>query len=226
MAIGDSTAWTADFSRRVETPTAVGGPNAGERPLGWYSRGYLPHIDRPDLLQGVTFRLADSLPRQVLAQLRLMDPDDAARRALMERHLHEGVGACWLRDPAIAGLVDAELLRFDDARYRLLSWTLMPNHVHLLVETWPGRSLFRLVQGWKGASAVVANRLLGRTGAFWARDYFDRYIRDDAHLVAAIRYIEQNPVKAGLVARAEDWPFGSARFHEDRRLQSASRNAA
>jgi putative transposase len=46
---------------------------------------------------------------------------------------------------------------------------------------------------------------------FWERDYFDRYIRDDGHLAAVVRYVERNPVKAGLVARAEDWPFGSAR---------------
>jgi REP element-mobilizing transposase RayT len=159
----------------------------------------------------VTFRLADSLPRDVLEQMRLAVGDDAARPAVIERQLNAGFGACWLRNPEIAALVETALLRFDGSGYRLLCWTLMPNHVHLLVETWPDPALFRVGQGWKGPSAVAANRQLGRTGAFWARDYFDRYIRDDAHIAAAIRYIGQNPGKAGLVDQAEDWPFGSAR---------------
>jgi putative transposase len=207
---------TADFSRPVEVPTKVGGPAVPTEvggpggPLGWYSRGYLPHLDTPGLIQGVTFRLADSLPRQVLEQMRSAAGDSAARRELIEGQLNAGFGACWLRNPRIAGLVEAELLRFDGNRYRLLGWTLTTNHVHLLVKTWPDHALFRVVQGWKGSSAVAANRLLGRTGAFWARDYFDRYIRDDAHLAAAIRYIDQNRVKAGFVERAEEWPFGSA----------------
>ncbi|TVQ94998.1 MAG: hypothetical protein EA400_00675 [Chromatiaceae bacterium] len=87
----------------------------------------------------------------------------------------------------------------------------MPNHLHVLIETLPGVALAQIVKGWKGQTARAANTRLGRRGVFWARDYFDRYIRDDAHLAAVVRYIERNPVKAGLVARVEDWPFGSAR---------------
>jgi hypothetical protein len=56
-----------------------------------------------------------------------------------------------------------------------------------------------------------ANKLLGGTGAFWHADYFDRAIRDGRHFLAAVEYIENNPVKAGLVPRAQLWPFGSAR---------------
>lgn len=62
----------------------------------------------------------------------------------------------------------------------------------------------------KGGTARAANLILGRTGAFWERDYFDRYIRDETHLAAVMRYIEQNPVKAGLVASAQEWRYGSA----------------
>ena len=57
----------------------------------------------------------------------------------------------------------------------------------------------------------LPKRLLGRTGTFWHRDYFDRYIRSHNHLAAAIVYIENNPVKAGLVRMPEDWPWSSAR---------------
>ncbi len=86
----------------------------------------------------------------------------------------------------------------------------MPNHLHLLVETRDDYPLPQVVHSWKSYTAKRANALLGRSGDFWARDYFDRYIRDDSHLATVTAYIENNPVRAGLVERPEDWPFGSA----------------
>jgi REP element-mobilizing transposase RayT len=130
----------------------------------------------------------------------------------VERYLDAGHGACWLRRPEIAGLVENALLHFDGARYRLIGWVLMPNHLHLLVETREGFGLHGIVQSWKSFTARQANALLQRSGPFWARDYFDRYIRDDQHLSAVLHYIDRNPVQAGLVAAVGDWPHGSARF--------------
>jgi REP element-mobilizing transposase RayT len=106
--------------------------------------------------------------------------------------------------------VEDAFLYYDGERYRLLCWVVMPNHVHLLVETNSDHPLPNVIQAWKSCTSKRANRLLERTGTFWARDYFDRYIRDDQHLQAVVRYIENNPVKAGLVDRPEAWPFGSA----------------
>jgi REP element-mobilizing transposase RayT len=63
----------------------------------------------------------------------------------------------------------------------------------------------------KSFTAHEANKILGRTGQFWQHEPFDRYIRNAKHYVSVIRYIEDNPVKAGLCARPEDWPFSSAR---------------
>jgi putative DNA methylase len=138
-------------------------------------------------------------------------PDDPERLRRVERLLDAGHGECWLAKPEIATLVEESLLHGDGQRYRLLCWVIMPNHVHTLIETLDGHPLPDVAHSWKSFTANVANRRLGRTGHFWARDYFDRYIRDDQHLAAVIRYIENNPVKAGLVERAEDWLFGSAR---------------
>jgi len=186
--------------------------NYKQQPKGWHSRGYLPHLDVPSLLQSVTFHLADSLPKTAIEQLYAgTRPDDPEQLRRVERWLDAGHGACWLARPEIARVVEEAFLHFDGERYRLLCWVVMPNHVHLLIETSRDHPLPNVVQAWKSYSSKRANRLLERTGTFWARDYFDRYIRDDQHLKAVVHYIENNPVRAGLVDQPEGWPFGSAR---------------
>jgi putative DNA methylase len=87
----------------------------------------------------------------------------------------------------------------------------MPNHVHVMVETQPGFPLSELLHSWKSYTASQANKILGRHGEFWQREYLDRFIRHADHYVRAIRYIEGNPGKAGLVKHTADWPFSSAR---------------
>jgi hypothetical protein len=63
---------------------------------------------------------------------------------------------------------------------------------------------------WKGKSSREANKRLRRRGAFWQEDYFDTLIRDEAQLKRAVRYTEQNPVKAFLAKTAREWPWSSA----------------
>jgi REP element-mobilizing transposase RayT len=181
-------------------------------PKGWYSRGYLPHLDTPGLVQSITFRLVDSLPNHVIKRiLATTMNDDLQRRRRIEEYLDSGRGECWLRRPDIAHIVERALLHFDGTRYRLLAWVIMPNHVHVLIETKTDHPLAKTVQSWKTFTARESNLLLQRSGRFWERDYFDRYMRDEAHLQAVIAYIENNPVRAGLVAKPGEWPFGSAR---------------
>src|ERR1019366_125557 len=119
-----------------------------------------------------------------------------------------------LRRPEIASVIQENLLRFDGIRYRLLAWVIMPNHVHALIEI-QETPLPPIGRSWKSYTANEANRLLGRTGTFWQREYFDRYMRDPEHLAKAIRYIENNPMKARLVRLPAEWPFGSAHFREN-----------
>ena len=184
--------------------------------LGWYSRDYLPHFDRPGLLQAITFRLADALPTEVLARWKLElahEPDtvrDLETRRRIEAWIDAGHGACHLRDPRIARLVENALLHFDGQRYRLLAWVIMPNHIHVLIETREDWPMSRLIRSWKTWTSRHANATLGLTGAFWQREYHDRFIRDADHYAAVTHYIENNPVKARLCARAEDWPWSSA----------------
>lgn len=175
---------------------------------GWNERGYLPHRDEPDLRQFVTFRLADSVPadqREAWEKLLAIE-DDRERRTQIEAWLDLGHGACHLKDERVAEVVAAAFRHFDGNRYRLLAWTIMPNHVHVLVEV--GETpLAETVRSWKQFTARKANSLLGRTGPFWQADYWDSYMRDAEHEERTIRYIRHNPVKAGLVADWQSWPW-------------------
>lgn len=163
-------------------------------------------------------------PRPIRAEVPIADPATAkqnldpdgvsARRLVLMRRIQKyedaGYGACWLHEPRFAELVENALLYFDGQRYRLIGWCIMPNHVHVIIETTAGHPLSRVVHAWKSYTAAEARRMLGRTGPFWFREYFDRYVRSVEHFQRILRYVEENPVKAGLVRRSVDWRFGSA----------------
>jgi putative DNA methylase len=195
-------------------------PSSSTAASPWHSRGYLPHFDQPRLLQTLTFRLHDAVPdavvqswRSELAQVETLPTAGKANAELRKRLLRyedAGHGACWLRDERLADLVENALLHFDDQRYRLIAWCVMPNHVHALVETRPGWPLAGIVQAWKSYTAHRANKILRRSGDFWAREYYDRFLRDDQHFRNAVEYLEENPVKAGLVGTRHDWRWSSA----------------
>ena len=177
---------------------------------GWYSRGYLPHYDKPGTIQMITFRLADAMPASLRHEWEhlLAIEDECEQRTKLEAYLDQGRGDCLLRGDC-ASAVENVLLRFNNQRYRLTSWVVMPNHVHALVELWE-LPLGKLLKAWKGASANAVNRILGTGGKLWQTEYWDRYMRDETHFCKAQHYIEWNPVKAGLASAPEQWLFSSA----------------
>jgi putative transposase len=156
---------------------------------GWRSRGYVPHCDGAGLVQHIT-----------------MSAIGAA----------DGIEADFSRNffvsDAAAAIIETALLHFDGERYRTFAWCVMPNHVHVIVEQAEGWPLSGIVHSWKSYTANQINRVLGRAGALWHREYFERFMRDDDHLSATIAYVENNPVAAGLVERAQDWRWSSARL--------------
>ena len=194
------------------------------RAAGWHSRGYLPHFDGGAIPQFVTLHLANSVPTKVVArwQQQLRHLTEAEQRVVsqtrVERYLDMGYGQCLLKDPRIAAMVQESLLAFDGLRYELFAWVIMPNHTHSLLTPSQAWSLERLIHSHKSYTAHEANRILNRVGQFWMNEYFDRYIRNADHFRNTVRYIENNPVKAGLCSKPAQWPFSSAWFreHEDR----------
>jgi len=187
------------------------------------TRGYLPHLETEQAIYFVTFRLADSLPKELVLQLRkeretiqnarlaeTTTSGDLSRlrelHAFMkkaERCLDSGQGHCYLRDSRVARMVAEALRHFHGQRYRLLAWCVMPNHVHILFSPLREHTLDAILHSWKSYSAHQANTLLARTGPFWQREYFDHLVRNESSLRKITQYIRDNPKRAGLV----NWPW-------------------
>jgi len=210
--------------RSAGVPPAVSGasrPRFGEVKIR--DRGWLPHWEKESATYFITFRLADSLPKSVLERIasereniiqsasqlkRNLSPDERKKiRQLSTKHIEQfldnGAGARHLRNPAIAALVADTLRHFDNQRYRLFAWCVMPNHVHVVVRFFPGQTLASVVHSWKSFTAKQANRILESRGAFWQKEYYDHLIRDEHEFESAVQYVADNPVKAGL----RDWKW-------------------
>ena len=188
---------------------------------------FLPHWTQQGGIYAVTFRLADSLPAEVLDRYReerarlednlnqaarasQPDPDELSRLRQTLSGLYDtsigtaldaGAGACHLRKPEVAAMVAEALRHFDGQRYRLLAWCIMPNHVHLVIQPFDGHPLEKILHSIKSFSANAANELLERSGPFWLKESYDHLIRDGEDYRNQIRYLLQNPDKARLV----DW---------------------
>jgi REP element-mobilizing transposase RayT len=181
-------------------------------------RKRLPHWEDAVAVYFVTFRLADSLPSAVLQEFEFERADiiataKAMRRELtlpersrlvklfvrrMETHLDAGSGSCLLAKLNVADMLVRTLRHFHGSRYRLHAWCVMPNHVHVVFRPLAEYKLSAVLHAWKSYSAKEANRILRRSGDFWQREYYDHLIRDERDLQRCIRYVLDNPKKAGL----------------------------
>jgi putative transposase len=107
--------------------------------------------------------------------------------------------------------------------YDLGAFVVMSNHVHVLLL--PKIAPSRLMQSLKGVTAREANRALCRTGeTFWQAESYDHWVKDEQEREKITRYIENNPVTAGLVARAEDYCWSSASKSVETILDAADTN--
>ena len=184
------------------------------------SRGRIPHWELDNGLYFITFHLADGLPREAVQRLNEMRTffrslygetmtDEQAtelERAIFretDRWLDRNLGACYLSDHRAAEIVRETLHFWDGDRYRLLSWTIMPNHVHAVFQLWRGHDLSRVMHSWKSYTGSEINKVVDRHGTLWQREYFDRLIRNPREFENVTRYVLDNPRKAGL----REWPW-------------------
>jgi REP element-mobilizing transposase RayT len=198
---------------------------------GLHTRGYLPHLKREGAAYFVSFRLADTLPREVLLRFKherdaIIENAKAHRSPLtltqqeqlflwycdkVDAYLDAGHGECHLRRPELAGLVAGAFQFFDGDRYELRAWVVMPNHAHVVVWPCPPWTLSQVLHSWKSYTSNEANKMLARRSQrFWQVESFDHLIRNDEDMARCCAYTVNNPVKAGLCARPEDWRWSSA----------------
>lgn len=183
---------------------------------GWHSRGYLPHFDGGEILQFVTLHLKDALPVSVIDSWKMelaREKDEIRQRLLFvrcEKYLDGGYGECFLKIEEVAELVKNSLLYLAGRKFKLVSWVIMPNHLHLLIKPLDENSLTSIMHSFKSFTSQKANKLLNRKGKFWQEDYFDRFIRNYEHFEKTYNYIENNPVKARLCEKPSDWKYSSA----------------
>lgn len=197
-----------------------------------YYRRRLPHIHPEGHLLFITFNLADSIPLNVWLELKQQREKELQNASPEQRYLIQKKyfgkydewldraqhGNHWLSQTNVAQIVADELHRMDGERYRLLSYCLMPNHVHLLIESlvtevaahrgmsrrYPVTETLRLL---KGRTARACNLALNRSGKFWQHESYDHYVRNEEELGRIIAYILHNPVKAGLAKEWTEWQF-------------------
>jgi len=157
----------------------------------------------------LTWRLYGSLPKKV----EFLEPVPSGRAfVIVDRQLDRAaIGPRWLQDGRVAECVDSAL-RYGERElglYELRAWVLMINHVHILIG--PNAPIPRISKAIKNYSARQANAILGRKGEpFWQDESYDHWSRSLEEDEKIIRYIEQNPVAAGLVKKAEEWRWSSA----------------
>src|SRR5699024_6270262 len=196
----------------------------------YYQRN-LPHYQPTQGEFFVTFRLSNSLPYAVVLRLKkkyqhlLKQPysDEIPESKVIQQKKYLATfdrlldqaksGVHWLKEDRIAKIIADKMHSFDDQKYLLICYCIMPNHVHLLFKlsdrdesrsTYPVTDILRLI---KGSTARKANIKLQRTGSFWQRESYDHLVRDDEERENIIRYILLNPVKAHLVHSWKDWKW-------------------
>lgn len=218
-----------------------------------FHKSRLPHILPIGATFFVTYRLADALPQPIIKKLEEELADEikaikkAAKKDIKEQIINakkryfgkfdkqldrEPFGACHLKIPEIANLVKESLFEKDEEWYELLAFCIMPNHVHILLDT--SRQLCnedgevrteieleekyvqldKIMKQIKGSSARYINMALNRNGTLWQKDSYDHYVRNEKEWKNILNYILENPVKAGLVNSWEDWPFSYYKYQE------------
>jgi len=199
-----------------------------------FYRRNLPHVQPPGAGLFVTFRLAGSLPRRVIEELLVEEealerrlaamPDSPERDQMAYREQRRLFGRWdkaldtnregphWLRDPQAASQVTQSIHFLDGKRYDLDCYSIMSNHVHMVLtplpdETGGFHALKEIMHSLKGYTATHINPLLGRKGQLWQHENYDHYIRDPDEWLRIRWYVLTNPVKAGLVADWREWSW-------------------
>lgn len=210
-----------------------------------FHRRNLPHFYRTNSTYFITYRLKDSIPISKINELRNRNEFNRDFKTKEEKYhsyekyfeeydklLDNNRKKRYLSNPKVAEVVRKSLHYYDHREYKLICYTIMPNHVHLvfhlLENTQTGMSVLqdkdvtqsfkaernseqerisKIMQSIKGYSSREANIILNRKGSFWQSESYDHIVRDENELEKIIKYVIYNPVKVNLVEKWEDWKY-------------------
>ena len=142
-------------------------------------------------------------------------------------------GPTWIKQKEIAQIVKDAIHFYDKKKYDLICYTIMSNHVHQVFTPIVGRDLSRpenqsvldmnvelqlpivtdILRLIKGSTARECNKILNRSGAFLQHESYDHVVRDYDELERIVEYVLNNPVKASLCEKWEDWKWSYCNFN-------------
>ena len=180
-----------------------------KQPVGFWF-GNLPHWEQTGKITFVTFRLKDSMPQEVINTYKEIQKEfirthpqpwtpetyteyNKVYTASMERYVDSGYGSCILKYPSIRKHLIEAIEYYDNNRYLIYAYVIMPNHVHILLSVFPGYELNELISSVMRFSATRINRHTGRSGVLWQEEPFDTLVRSYNHYLHLVNYIRENP---------------------------------
>jgi type I restriction enzyme R subunit len=175
----------------------------------------LPHWQQGSAYLFVTWRLADSLPSALLRDWKVEREIWLSKHPFpwessiwkeynerfplrMESWLDRGMGSCLLRQKGVRRIVCNALHFFDGERYRIFGFVVMPNHVHIVFQPIEGYLIEAIMHSWKSYTSKEVHKLTGGQGELWQRGYWDRLVRSQVHFDRCMRYMDKNPLSAGI----------------------------
>jgi REP element-mobilizing transposase RayT len=184
--------------------------------------GSIPASGRLSIRQE-TARWVGRPPVDAAARKRRRQARDRLAFARHEAWLDRTPGVCWFADTRLASIARDAICHHAGIRYDLHAYVVMPSHVHLVLSprsSWSagrgpasgrlGGDLGAIMHALKSFIAHECVKARSLQGAFWQSESYDRVVRDERELEHVVRYVEWNPVKAGLCGRPEEWAFSSA----------------
>jgi REP-associated tyrosine transposase len=200
-----------------------------------FYRRNLPHYQPQEAIYSIVFRLAGSLPNEIIIKLmgERLSQEKLAKKLTDRNETIDGIrreyffkfdafldssatSPHWLRDDTIAGIISGAIHFLGTTRYTIIAYTIMPNHVHLIIVLREKATrnhsyrnmpyvLTKILHSLKRFTAREANKVLQRRGAFWQHESYDHVIRNSEELRKTVEYVINNPVAAKLATRWEDW---------------------
>jgi len=154
----------------------------------------LPHIDLKGHYQFVTFRTQDSIDSYV-QKIYHNTESDKIKQYKIDVYLDTSRNGAFLYGRIVAE-IQSYFLSHDKKMYELIALSIMPNHIHILFKQIEEmRDVMRIL---KGGSSHIINQIRGTKGQIWAKDYFDKLVRNEKHFSQVYEYIKYNAVKANL----------------------------